>query len=227
MPALGAQMPKHAKGAPCPATIAHMAFQGPIYNPGFGRLHNPSWSTPRADRRTDIHRSAYDRDASPAPIRFPPDNFKHSLTLFSNIPKQPDSPTTPRGATRSGHNGSLTLSGALFQRTWAQSTTEDASLAYNSDDEAARFSSWAIPDSLAVTKRILTNDLQVSINAASSGFAPLRHCSPSFGSLQPVLGCIPKQPDSPTAPRGATGSGHNGALALSGAPFQGTWARSS
>ncbi|KAK4740548.1 hypothetical protein SAY87_032242 [Trapa incisa] len=28
-------------------------------------------------------RSASDRDASPAPIRFPPDNFKHSLTLFS------------------------------------------------------------------------------------------------------------------------------------------------
>ena len=28
-------------------------------------------------------RSASDRGASPAPIRFPPDNFKHSLTLFS------------------------------------------------------------------------------------------------------------------------------------------------
>ncbi|CAF2098265.1 unnamed protein product [Brassica rapa subsp. narinosa] len=27
--------------------------------------------------------SASDRDESPAPIRFPPDNFKHSLTLFS------------------------------------------------------------------------------------------------------------------------------------------------
>ena len=29
------------------------------------------------------HRSTSDRSASPAPIRFPPDNFKHSLTLFS------------------------------------------------------------------------------------------------------------------------------------------------
>lgn len=29
------------------------------------------------------HRSASDRGTSPAPIRFPPDNFKHSLTLFS------------------------------------------------------------------------------------------------------------------------------------------------
>ncbi|CAL8988922.1 unnamed protein product [Prunus brigantina] len=28
-------------------------------------------------------RSTSDRGASPAPIRFPPDNFKHSLTLFS------------------------------------------------------------------------------------------------------------------------------------------------
>lgn len=29
------------------------------------------------------HRSTFDRGTSPAPIRFPPDNFKHSLTLFS------------------------------------------------------------------------------------------------------------------------------------------------
>lgn len=51
--------------------------------------------------------------------------------------------------------------------------------------------------------------------------------SPVFSlgrNLPPDLGCIPKQPDSPTAPRGATGSGHDGALTLSGAPFQGTWA---
>ncbi|KAK7326827.1 hypothetical protein VNO80_32376 [Phaseolus coccineus] len=48
--------------------------------------------------------------------------------------------------------------------------------------------------------------------------------SPVFSlgrNLPPDWGCIPKQPDSPTAPRGATGSGHNGALTLSGAPFQG------
>ncbi|KAK7293898.1 hypothetical protein RJT34_16775 [Clitoria ternatea] len=69
-------------------------------------------------------------------------------------------------------------------------------------------------------------DSVVSLRAStrgSSGFAPLRHSSPSFGSQQ---GCFPKQPDSPITPRGATGSGHNGALTLSGAPFQGTWARS-
>ncbi|CAL5178964.1 unnamed protein product [Lathyrus oleraceus] len=48
--------------------------------------------------------------------------------------------------------------------------------------------------------------------------------SPIFSlgrNLPPDWGCIPKQPDSPTAPRGATGSEHNGALTLSGAPFQG------
>jgi hypothetical protein len=53
--------------------------------------------------------------------------------------------------------------------------------------------------------------------------------SPVFSlgrNLPPDLGCIPKQPDSPTAPRDATGSEHDGALTLSGAPFQGTWARS-
>uniref|UniRef100_A0A0R0GH76 Uncharacterized protein n=1 Tax=Glycine max TaxID=3847 RepID=A0A0R0GH76_SOYBN len=56
------------------------------------------------------------------------------------IPKQPDSPTAPRGATGSGHDGALTLSGAPFQGTWARSATEDASPDYNSDAEGDRFS---------------------------------------------------------------------------------------
>lgn len=51
--------------------------------PGFGLHPNPHRSTPRVDRRTGYRRSTSDRAASPAPIRFPPDNFKHSLTLFS------------------------------------------------------------------------------------------------------------------------------------------------
>ncbi|KAK7234173.1 hypothetical protein RIF29_47087 [Crotalaria pallida] len=71
------------------------------------------------------------------------------------IPKQPDSPTAPRGATGSGHDGALTLSGAPFQGTWARSATEDASPDYNSDTEGDRFSWWALPGSLAVTKGIL------------------------------------------------------------------------
>ncbi|KAK7296414.1 hypothetical protein VNO77_50263 [Canavalia gladiata] len=71
------------------------------------------------------------------------------------IPKQPDSPTAPRGATGSGHDGALTLSGAPFQGTWARSATEDASPDYNSDAEGDRFSWWALPGSLAVTRGIL------------------------------------------------------------------------
>lgn len=73
------------------------------------------------------------------------------------IPKQPDSSTAPRGATGSGHDGALTLSGAPFQGTWARSAAEDASPDYNSDGAAARFSSWALPGSLAVTRGILVS----------------------------------------------------------------------
>ena len=73
------------------------------------------------------------------------------------IPKQPNSQTAPRGATGSGHDGALTLSGAPFQGTWARSVAEDASPDYNSNNEIARFSSWAVPGSLAVTRGILVS----------------------------------------------------------------------
>ncbi|XP_019425052.1 PREDICTED: uncharacterized protein LOC109333925 [Lupinus angustifolius] len=82
------------------------------------------------------------------------------------IPKQPDSPTAPRGATGSGHDGALTLgalnlSGAPFQGTWAWSAAEDASPDYNLDTEGDRFSWWALlrdsQGSLAVTKGILVS----------------------------------------------------------------------
>ncbi|WZY93871.1 hypothetical protein YC2023_066200 [Brassica napus] len=63
--------------------------------------------------------------------------------------------TAPRGAIGSGHDGALTLSGAPFQGTWAQSVAEDDSPDYNSNTEDVRFSSWALPGSLAVTKGIL------------------------------------------------------------------------
>ncbi|KAL2250122.1 UNVERIFIED_CONTAM: Protein TAR1 [Sesamum indicum] len=65
------------------ATIGATAFHGHIDCPGFGRRLNPRWSAPRADRLTGSRRSTSDRGESQAPIRFPPDNFKHSLTLFS------------------------------------------------------------------------------------------------------------------------------------------------
>ncbi|KAK8640482.1 hypothetical protein V6N13_008235 [Hibiscus sabdariffa] len=54
-----------------------------IKGPGLGRHHDPRRSTPRADQLTGSRRSTSDRGASPTPIRFPLDNFKHSLTLFS------------------------------------------------------------------------------------------------------------------------------------------------
>lgn len=73
------------------------------------------------------------------------------------IPKQPDSPTTPRDAAGSGPNGALTLPGTPFQGTWAQSVAEDASPDYNSDGTAARFPGRASPGSLAVTKGILVS----------------------------------------------------------------------
>jgi hypothetical protein len=72
-------------------------------------------------------------------------------------PKQPDSTTAPRGAAGCGPDGTLTLPGAPFQGTWARSVAEDASPDYNSDDAAARFSSWADPGSLAVTMGILVS----------------------------------------------------------------------
>ncbi|KAK7288625.1 hypothetical protein RIF29_02091 [Crotalaria pallida] len=80
---------------------------------------------------------------------------RHLSPDWGCIPKQPDSPTAPRGATGSGHDAALTLSGAPFQGTWVRSATEDASLDYNSDTEGDRFSWWALPGSLAVTKGIL------------------------------------------------------------------------
>lgn len=73
------------------------------------------------------------------------------------IPKQPDSPTAPRGAAGSGPDGAFTLHGAAFQRTRARSAAEDASPDYNSRGEAPRFSSWADPGSLAVTRGILVS----------------------------------------------------------------------
>ncbi|KAI3488499.1 hypothetical protein L1887_47492 [Cichorium endivia] len=176
-------------GACCQPRSTRRHLHEPIDSSGFGRRTNPHRSTPRVDRRTGYRRSTSDRDASPAPIRFPPDNFKHSLTLFSKsfssfprgvlvcyrshagylaldgiyrpigaaFPNNPTRRQRPRGATGSGHDGALTLSGAPFQGTWARSAAEDASPDYNSDSEAVRFSSWADPGSLAVTKGILVH----------------------------------------------------------------------
>jgi hypothetical protein len=70
-------------GARCQPRSRRRRLHGHNNSPGLGRHRNPHRSTPRVDRRTGFRRSTSDRGASPAPIRFPPDNFKHSLTLFS------------------------------------------------------------------------------------------------------------------------------------------------
>ncbi|KAG6627092.1 hypothetical protein CIPAW_15G100500 [Carya illinoinensis] len=74
-------------GFTSPLTRTHVRLLGPCFKTG--RMGCPqadarSTQMPKhALRRTGIHRSTSDRGASPAPIRFPPENFKHSLTLFS------------------------------------------------------------------------------------------------------------------------------------------------
>ncbi|WZZ15241.1 hypothetical protein YC2023_108330 [Brassica napus] len=124
---------------------------GPCFKTGqMGSPQTDALSTQMPRHATGLLRSASDQDASPAPIRFPPDNFKQSLTLvsksFSSLPRKTCSlSTAPRGATGSGHDGALTLSGALFQGTWARSVAEDASPDYNSNAKDVQFSSWALP----------------------------------------------------------------------------------
>ena len=70
-------------GARCSPRSRRRHLHGHFKGPGLGRHRDPHRSTPRADRRTGSRRSTSGRGASPAPIHFPPDNFKHSLTLFS------------------------------------------------------------------------------------------------------------------------------------------------
>ncbi|PHU01315.1 Protein TAR1 [Capsicum chinense] len=66
-----------------PATIEETVFHERIESPGFGRP--PIHAGPRPELIGEPARLHFtsDRGVSPARIRFPPDNFKHSLTLFS------------------------------------------------------------------------------------------------------------------------------------------------
>ncbi|KAK7326438.1 hypothetical protein VNO80_32843 [Phaseolus coccineus] len=104
------------------------------------------------------------------------------------IPKQPDSPTAPRGATGSGHNGALTLSGAPFQGTWARSATEDASPDYNSNAEGDRFSWWAFPGSLAVTRGILRTEGACGVSKSIMSGVPQPRLVSSVGSSTDIAG---------------------------------------
>ncbi|PHT25301.1 Protein TAR1 [Capsicum baccatum] len=66
-----------------PATIEETAFHERIESPGFVRPSIHAGPRPRSIDVSACRHSTYERGASSAPIRFPPDNFKHSLTLFS------------------------------------------------------------------------------------------------------------------------------------------------
>uniref|UniRef100_A0A6N2KK79 Senescence-associated protein n=1 Tax=Salix viminalis TaxID=40686 RepID=A0A6N2KK79_SALVM len=165
------------------STIAATASPQAFQRPGLRPPPRSASVHARADRRTGCRRSTSDRGASPAPIHFPdisstldslqilfifPSRYLFAIGLspylaltnlppdWGCIPKQPDSQTAPRGAAGSSHDGALTLSGAPFQGTWAWSAAEDASPDYNSNAAGARFSSWAFPGSLAVTRGILS-----------------------------------------------------------------------
>ncbi|PHT30602.1 Protein TAR1 [Capsicum baccatum] len=66
-----------------PSTIEKTAFHERIESSGFGRPPIHAGPCCKAIGGPTHRCSTFDRGASPAPIRFPPDNFKHSLTLFS------------------------------------------------------------------------------------------------------------------------------------------------
>ncbi|KAK8476935.1 hypothetical protein V6N13_016094 [Hibiscus sabdariffa] len=148
-------VPKHAETAPCwfhdrgddvstgvskaRAWAATTIRVGPRPEP----IGGPALAVPHP---TGAHRRP--------PFRFPPDNFKHSLTLFSksfsSFPRDSASWCDRVRARRGSHPLRRPFPGDL-----GRSVAEDASPDYNSDAEGDRFSSWAIPGSLAVTKGIL------------------------------------------------------------------------
>ncbi|KAK7289350.1 hypothetical protein RIF29_02993 [Crotalaria pallida] len=72
--------PEFPLASPRSGIVHHLS--GPDSS-GLGHHRNLRRSMPRVDLQTGSRRSTSDRGTSPAPIRFPPDNFKHSLTLFS------------------------------------------------------------------------------------------------------------------------------------------------
>ena len=54
-------------------------------------------------------------------------------------------------------DGVLTLYGPAFQLNWDERDAGDASIDYKSTAKGCRFSSWALPGSLAVTRGILVS----------------------------------------------------------------------
>ncbi|KAK8477006.1 hypothetical protein V6N13_128692 [Hibiscus sabdariffa] len=125
------------------ATTSPRAYQRPGLGPPprSASVHAPSRS---ADRLSPFHIRP-GRIAGPHPL--PSRQFQ---ALFDSLFKVLFIFPSRVRARRGSHP-----LGAPFQGTWARSVAEDASPDYNSDAEGDRFSSWAIPGSLAVTKGIL------------------------------------------------------------------------
>ncbi|KAK7293901.1 hypothetical protein RJT34_16778 [Clitoria ternatea] len=73
-------LPEFRLALPRSGIVHHLSG---LDSPGLGHRHNLYRLISQADWWTGSHRSTSDQDTSPTPIRFPPDNFKHSLTLFS------------------------------------------------------------------------------------------------------------------------------------------------
>ncbi|KAK8634373.1 hypothetical protein V6N13_022254 [Hibiscus sabdariffa] len=148
-------------GSTIEATTSPRAYQRPGLGPPprSASVHALSRS---ADRLSPFHIRP-GRIAGPHPLpsrQFQAlfDSLFKVLFIFPSRAAFPNNPTRrQRLVVRQGpgHDGALTLSGTPFQGTWARSVAEDASPDYNTDAEGDRFSSWAIPGSLAVTKGIL------------------------------------------------------------------------
>ncbi|KAK8501140.1 hypothetical protein V6N13_025176 [Hibiscus sabdariffa] len=86
------------------------------------------------------------------------DSLFKVLFIFPSRAAFPNNPTRRQRLVVRQGPGTTGLSPSpapLSRGTWARSVAEDASPDYNSDAEGDRFSSWAIPGSLAVTKGIL------------------------------------------------------------------------
>ncbi|KAI3481048.1 hypothetical protein L1887_56725 [Cichorium endivia] len=154
-------------GACCQPRSTRRHLHEPIDSSGFGRRTNPHRShapSRSADRLSPFHIRP-GRIAGPHSL--PSRQFQALFdSLFKVLFIFPSrymfaiglTPTAPRGATGSGHDGALTLSGAPLPgdlgpvpplRTLLQTTIRTA--------RAVRFSSWADPGSLAVTKGILVH----------------------------------------------------------------------
>ncbi|KAK7326426.1 hypothetical protein VNO80_32831 [Phaseolus coccineus] len=186
-----------------PLTRTHVRLLGPCFKTGrMGSPQADARSAHSAETRHEARAAVHNRNDdvstsistarawATAAIRVGqcPDLGRNLPPDWGCIPKQPDSPTAPRGATGSGHNGALTLSGAPFQGTWARSATEDASPDYNSNAEGDRFSWWAFPGSLAVTRGILRTEGACGVSKSIMSGVPQPRLVSSVGSSTDIAG---------------------------------------